>query len=679
MFADWDLAKPLVDVMKLARGWETPSGGKPRTEPHGWPLEDARITVWADLAGMNGTYKLSFTGQASIIAGWVGWPDGRVANHSYNPLTNTTTADVIIDSSEKMTLQLSFEGTSGGIKNVKLIRPGYTGGETFTTSYKQALGKASVIRFMDFANTNNNSEVNWSDRKSPAYYSQAVAADGTQSGSAWEYAIQLSNELKRDAWINVPINATDDYIVKLAQLWRDGDTVEGVAYPGLDPGLKIYLEYGNEVWNSDFNTHRLNLAAAVAEVRAGHSNLNYDGSSVEDNWAWRRTGRRIKEISDGFRSVFGDAAMGARIRPVLTAQSGFSEPGRQGLLFLENAFGSQHPVNYYLYGFGGGPYYHPDNDSDALTLDTFFAALLSPWWLKEVQVDTDWAAAYGLKHVAYEGGPSLDKTGHSESVKAAAVKDPRMTAAMVRQHQAWTANGGDLFMYYVVAWDYQWGFTDNINNLDTPKYRALDQIAGTTQGPLTYGASVPANLNAGRWSITSGLAQPGDGPITLKPLESSSLFDLASAYWTAYTIRADTPGAYQLSATYFGNQPGELQIVVDGNPVGAVGVQNTGGADQATGPLSVTLGKGLHSIRLQSQRGQFNVRSVNITATPAPPPAQPTLPPVQDMLPPVQDAPPAVDAPPTEGGVPDMMTNDESPPGPELVPADEEGAPTPTL
>jgi hypothetical protein len=275
-----------------------------------------------------------------------------------------------------------------------------------------------------------------------------------------------------------------------------------------------------------------------------------------------------------------------------------------------------------------------------------------------------------------------------------------MTAAMVKQHDAWTANGGELFMYYVVAWDYQWGFTDNINNLDTPKYRALDQIARSAPVPITYGTPVPANMNAGRWSITSGsTAQPGDGPITLKPLEFNGQFDPGSAYWTAYTVRADNPGAYQLSATYFGNQPGELKFVVDGIPLSTVGLQSTGGADQSTGPLTVTLGSGLHSIRLQAQRGQFNLRSLAVATAPPPLPVQaPPPPPVQDMpaLPPVQDTPapppvqdappppaqempvpvddmpPAVEMPPADGGM--SIEDDNLAPASDLIPVDDEAA-----
>ena len=268
-------------------------------------------------------------------------------------------------------------------------------------------------------------------------------------------------------------------------------------------------------------------------------------------------------------------------------------------------------MSYYIYGFGGSAYYSPNNDSDKLTLNTLFATLQTPDLIKGFQIDADWASVYGVKHVAYEGGPSLDNTGHSEAIKATAVKDARMTNAMIAIHNAWTANGGGLLNYCCGNGDYQWGFTDNINNLDTPKFRAIDQLNQGTPAALTYGTMVPASIKAGNWSIMSGSLTNNENPITLKPLVFNTSFDPNAVYWIAYTIRADTADSYQFSVTYFSNQTGQLKVIVDGNPLEPVNIQNTNGADQTTLPLKITLGVGLHSVRLQSTQGQFRVRTLH--------------------------------------------------------------------
>ena len=58
--------------------------------------------------------------------------------------------------------------------------------------------------------------------------------------------------------------------------------------------------------------------AAAPEVNAGGSPLNADGTTNQIYWGWRRTAKRIKEISDTFASVWGQSAINARVRPVLS-------------------------------------------------------------------------------------------------------------------------------------------------------------------------------------------------------------------------------------------------------------------------------------------------------------------------------------------------------------------------
>jgi len=162
---------------------------------------------------------------------------------------------------------------------------------------------------------------------------------------------------------------------------------------------------------------------------------------------------------------------------------------------------------------------------------------------------------------------------------------------------------------------------------------------------------VPASLNAGNWSISSGSANANDGPVTLRPLSFGSAFDSASAFWTGYTIRADSAGPYQVSVTYVGDQPCELRVGVDGSPLGTVNIQSTNGAEQTSSPLSTTLAPGLHSIRVQSLRGPVNVRSirVDLAAQPTPTPTRtstpaPTVTPTPTPVLSVDEPPPAPDA-----------------------------------
>src|SRR5205814_9318416 len=129
-----------------------------------------------------------------------------------------------------------------------------------------------------------------------------------------------------------------------AQLIKNGDTVNGVAYPGLNPNLKVYVEYTNEVWNYSFGQWRQNYDAAQVAVTNNTADgqiINYDGVN-DPNVLWnRRQVLRTKQTSDIFRAVFGEAAMGSRIRILDEFQynnGGFPGTAETQLGFLNTYF-----------------------------------------------------------------------------------------------------------------------------------------------------------------------------------------------------------------------------------------------------------------------------------------------------------------------------------------------------
>src|SRR6185369_1056058 len=91
-----------------------------------------------------------------------------------------------------------------------------------------------------------------------------------------------------------------------------------------------------------------------------------------------------------------------------------------------------HPPSWYFWGGGGSGYYYPDN-SGTLTSTTIWSSdrMDVGKFATVCQSDVDWTIAYGLRRVAYEGGPSFDKGGPSDAVKDAAWSDPKMTQTFV--------------------------------------------------------------------------------------------------------------------------------------------------------------------------------------------------------------------------------------------------------
>jgi hypothetical protein len=110
----------------------------------------------------------------------------------------------------------------------------------FRRDFLDGLRTMHALRYMDAVGTNGAAFVTWNDRSKPGDFSYL------NRGLPWEYLIELSNTLNTDGWFCVPHTASDNYIENLARLIKER----------LNPGLKAYVEYSNEIWNFGFEQAR---------------------------------------------------------------------------------------------------------------------------------------------------------------------------------------------------------------------------------------------------------------------------------------------------------------------------------------------------------------------------------------------------------------------------------------
>ena len=103
----------------------------------------------------------------------------------------------------------------------------------------------------------------------------------------------------KDAWINIPYNASDDYLRNLANFLKTN----------VKDGVNIYVELSNEVWNSSFPQASVNNALAGKDSVANAYDLQY--------------AKQVGNIAEIFRDVYGQAAMNDKIRVVLAWQIGW--------------------------------------------------------------------------------------------------------------------------------------------------------------------------------------------------------------------------------------------------------------------------------------------------------------------------------------------------------------------
>jgi hypothetical protein len=209
------------------------------------------------------------------------------------------------------------EGTGDYIRDVRLLRPDAADEGWFLPEYIEYVKPYSVIRPLHFFGDQltYGPALDWEDRK-PVEYSHW----GGALGAPYEVGIALANESVSDLWVNIPVAADDTYVRELARLLLDG----------LDSNRKIYIEYGNELWNWTFpyqiaREYVLEVAQerwpGVYETVQPYS----DGDPINEVMMINSyQGARTVEIAEIFRDVWAQHL--DRVIIVAAGQLGASHP-----------------------------------------------------------------------------------------------------------------------------------------------------------------------------------------------------------------------------------------------------------------------------------------------------------------------------------------------------------------
>ncbi|TSJ78532.1 InlB B-repeat-containing protein [Rariglobus hedericola] len=277
---DWVSNYPFTDLFSQMRVWLTAthdgSGGAFATgfsaeipvNADGWPtqvpflsstgvLQDVHTLLTAGLPE-SGTYLLTWEGEGTFK---IDVQNNQVGGTRYQAtLTPTSTKPGTFHGDRRaiLAIRITSSNPANPLRNIRIIRPGYA--TTYTTDRLHAglqnrlveFG-CSALRFMDWGGTNGSELITWSQRTRPATYVQTRDV-------AFEHMITTCNLQQADMWVCVPHKADDTFITNLARLIRYGS--DGVnpytsvqtnpVYPPLDPGLRVFIEYSNETWNTDF-------------------------------------------------------------------------------------------------------------------------------------------------------------------------------------------------------------------------------------------------------------------------------------------------------------------------------------------------------------------------------------------------------------------------------------------
>lgn len=343
-----------------------------------------------------------------------------------------------LDNGQALTARIVATDPANPIRNLRLWEEGRTEGGTFRPEFIERLTGMSVIRFMDWMDTNNSRISNWADRPRYDRYSQV------ERGAALEIMVDLSNQLRVPPWFTLPHLADDEYVRAFATQVRQT----------LDPTLNVYVEYLNEVWNNIFEQ------ADYAKRMGTSLGLS------DDAWeaSLRYYSQRTSEILTIWEDIFGGD--GRRVVGVYSAQA--ATPWTSEVI-LSWADAKEH--------------------ADVLAIAPYFGATLgwsekapsvSQWSLDELFADLSQevrghnsdliakqaavASRFSVQLIAYEGGQHLAAAGPAMDDERLcrlfenANRDMRM-GELYRDHIAnWRKEGGGIYAFFNSMGAYnKWG------------------------------------------------------------------------------------------------------------------------------------------------------------------------------------------------------------------------------
>ena len=467
--ADWSTEPPFVDLFKSSRPWFSGNtdgawddGRTLDLDEHGWvrslkPGQIARTLLLWDIEHYpKGKYVVLYEGKGTLDYG----------DRSIEPESRPGRHVLAVDPSPKaegILLNITKTNSADPIRNIRVIMPGFERtyeDQIFNPRFLDRIRSYSVLRFMDWALTNNSTIEKWSDRP--------VRKDARWSvkGVPFEIMLELARRLEAEPWLTIPHRADDDYVRRLAQLARDR----------LAPGARVWVEYSNEVWNGAFDQHR-----DVGQCDAGKSQSDpYFAALVCYS-------KRSVEVFRVWREVFGEDQ--ARVIRVLASHAA-DPPASEKILSYERAFASADVLAIAPY-FGLIATDESQDEIKAMTLEQLLSHTRDnavPQAIKSASHQAKLAARFGLPLVAYEGGQHFVGVLGGENVEAinelydSINRDPRMKEIYYTYLVGWKEAGGQLLVHFTSCASYsKWGRFGALEYLgqprsEAPKYDALQRF-----------------------------------------------------------------------------------------------------------------------------------------------------------------------------------------------------------
>jgi hypothetical protein len=249
----YDRSWAFADVMKMSTEWVYEDATtKPHTKPlkggtpvasddvllldrEGWPLPAHGRAVFCEFfVGMRGRIPAG-----EYVCTWKGKGKlefrGHVGILSQGPGRLVAKVDGV--NGGQPGIRISGVDLGDPIRDIHVWMPGLEAScHYFHPIFLERMQPFSVVRFYPWMKVYSSSG-RWGKRST-----LATARQGNPEGVALEYMVELCNELRSDPWFCIPHTADDEYVRRFATLVRDS----------LHHGARVYVEFSNETWNTDF-------------------------------------------------------------------------------------------------------------------------------------------------------------------------------------------------------------------------------------------------------------------------------------------------------------------------------------------------------------------------------------------------------------------------------------------
>lgn len=587
---DWSSAWVFRDAFQRARPWGVQAhdpisgntmwqflagnGPELAVNAQGWVTE---LQTWVGNGGVEYQQRATtviYAGESEQPAGIyrAEWEGDGVLSMPYVIDQGTTPEGkhfALVNMPEGAPFGMTIESTdpANPIRNIHLWMPNYQGeslvaeegwqpGDAespFHPLFLDRVNEFDTLRFMDWQMTNYTDIETWEDRRT---LGAATQSDGDlleyfhTNGVALEYMIELSNEVDANPWFNMPHRANDDFVRNFAIQVRDT----------LDPELKVYVEWSNELWNSLFAVNGwLNQQTALPE------NAGMDFFEV----AAQEMGRDF----DIWTEVF--AGQEDRLVRVVAGQQ--ANPWVLNEL-LSNIDGRVDAVSVSAYaGIGFEASQGFDGETTPDEIIDYLEDVSIPWALDRLEEHRELADAYEqifgkeLPLVTYESGshvianPNAFPGSEAEAAAIEAMNSPRMYDIYQQLLQGARDVGVDLYNEFILTGASApnvYGNYGLLSEMDeeeasTPQYQSLLDFIFSQQDPVVVNtapvltvsgnsflngisANLPNGLNSGtlvadliaRMSPAGGISDADGG---MQGIAINGLGGTASGTWE-YTI-----------------------------------------------------------------------------------------------------------------------------------------------